>query len=253
MIIDNKETTEHILSFLRNDKPVTYLRYGDGDFIAMYPESINKTIGSNNQSFISQDIQNQLIKGYSVNQENYLIGTLQDIRHPRSMINNVNFNKISKLPIDHPDTLYSAIALQEAFMEEPEQFLELSQLLSKKRTLYVNHYIEDILVKFYGDIKFHVQVPQFNACKDYKAVIDIIKSQDKNEFDQIILSCGQLSRVIGKELYDLYPNKTILDVGSVSDKLIYGTESFKKIRVRGHIQRNRQLIQDRLNYFLSNL
>lgn len=39
MIIDNKETTQKIIDFLKQDKPFTYLRYGDGDFIAMYPES----------------------------------------------------------------------------------------------------------------------------------------------------------------------------------------------------------------------
>ena len=253
MIINNKETTEHILSFLRQDKPFTYLRYGDGDFIAMYPESIGKTIGANNQSFINLDIQTQLINGYSVNKDNYLVGTLQDIRHPRSAGNNVDFNKILSLPIIHPDTLYSAIALQEAFMEEPEQFLEFSKLLSKKRTLYVNHYFEEILTKFYGNVKHHIQVPQFNACKDYKSIINRINNVDSKEFDQIILSCGQLSRVIGKDLYELYPDKTIIDVGSVSDKLIYGTESFKKIKVRGHINNNKQLIQDRLDYFTLNL
>lgn len=253
MIIDNKETTQKIIEFLKQNKPFTYLRYGDGDFIAMYPESVGKTIGANNQSYISSDIQEQLIKGYSVNQENYLIGTLQDIRHPRSMRNNVDFNKIQSLPISHPDILYSAIALQESFLENPEQFLEFSQLLSKKRTLYVNHYIEDVLKTFYGDIKYYVEVPQFNACQGFKEVLNIIQSIDKNNFDQIILSCGQLSRVLGKSLYDLYPDKTIIDVGSVSDKLIYGTESFKKIRVRGHIRNNGQLIQDRLKYFITNL
>jgi len=253
MIIDNKETTQKIIDFLKQDKPFTYLRYGDGDFIAMYPESTGQVIGANNQSFISPDIQNQLIKGYSVNKDNYLVGTLQDIRHPRSMAPNVDFNKISKLPIEHPNILYSAIALQEAFMEEPEQFLEFCKLLSKKRTLYINHYFEYILSKFYGDIKYHIQVPQFNACQDYKSIINLINNIDSTEFDQIILSCGQLSRVIGKDLYELYPDKTIIDVGSVSDKLIYGTESFKNIKVRGHIRNNQQLIQDRLKYFIANL
>lgn len=253
MIIDNKETTQKLIDFLKQDKPFTYLRYGDGDFIAMYPESVGKTIGANNQSYISQDVQDQLIKGYSINEKNYIIGTLQDIRHPRSMRNNVDFNKIKNLPIQHPDILYSAIALQESFLDYPEQFLEFSQLLSKKRTLYVNHYMEDVLKKFYGDIKFYVQVPQFNACKGFKEVLKIIQSVNKEDFDQIILSCGQLSRVLGKSLYELYPNKNIIDVGSLSDKIIYGTESFQKIRVRGHIRNNGQLIQDRLKYFISNL
>jgi len=253
MILGNKKTVEKILQFLQDDIPFTFLRYGDGDFISMYPHMKNKIVGSNNRSYITSDIQSKLIESYSVDRENYMIGTLEDIRHERSMVRNVDFSIIKKLPIKHPKTLYSAIALQELFLEEPETFLILSQFLNQKRTVYVNHYYEPVLNKFLGKIVGHIKVPQFNSCGEYKSILNTINKIERNNFDQIILSAGQLSRVLGKDLYESFPDKTIIDIGSVSDKLIVGTPSFSSISKRGHIKNNMELIINNLKYLQSNL
>lgn len=253
MIEGNEKTVEKILEFLQKDIPFTFLRYGDGDFISMYPHMKNKTVGRNNRSYITPEIQTKLIESYSIDKDNYLIGTLEDIRHKRSMISNVDFSIIKKLPITHPSKLYSAIALQELFLENPEKFLTFCRLLNSKKTVYVNHYYEPMLDKFIGKVVGYVNVPKFNSCGVYEKVLDDIKKIGDSNFDQIILSAGQLSRVIGKTLYEEYPNKTILDIGSVSDKLIIDTKTFKSISKRGHIVSNMKLIRNNLKYLQSNL
>lgn len=255
MVVGNKNTTEHIINRLENNQRVCYVRYGDGDFIAMYPESINQVIGKNNQSYITEDVQQKLIDSYCIDKEDYLVGTLQDIRHPRSTINNIDFNKLDTLNLSHPSTLYSAIALQESFLDYPQDFLKFIKLINNKKTLYINHYVEPILVKFIGDIKFHIKVSKYNASGTYREVLKLlnqIKSTDTN-FDQIILSCGQLSRVLSKDLYEMFPDKNIFDFGSLSDKLIIKTPSYNNISVRGHIAQNFELINNRINYFLNEI
>ena len=249
MILDNKPSAEYIVKRLEENKRTCYIRYGDGDFIAMYPQSLNTQVGRCNKSFISEDIQEWLKHSYSINKEDYLVGTLQDIRHPRSTLPNIDFNIINSMGLTHPETLYSAIALQEAFLDYPEVFKKFLDCLRKKRSVYVNWYFEPVLQDYLGEVAHWIPITQYNAVSDQHTITQKIIDLDPNSFDQILLSAGQLSRVMMSRLYEFFKDKDIIDLGSCSDKLIYGTESFRHIMVRGHIDNNRPLIEERLRYF----
>lgn len=249
MIINSKDTIKYIINRLESGKRVCYVRYGDGDFIAMYPKSVGSIIGANNKTYITSEIQTKIIQSYCVDSEDYMIGTLRDIREERSMVDNINFSIIDSIITNHPSVLYSSIALQEAFLIYPELFKKFITLLNNKKTLYINHYNENILSDFYGNITNFIKISQYNAPYQYSDVIKSIENIDTNEFDQIILSAGQLSRVIFYDLYKLFPDKNIIDVGSVSDKIIVDTESFKMISLRGHIRNNMDLIRRRIKFY----
>jgi hypothetical protein len=238
MIYDNEHTADIILERLKAKDPFSYIRFGDGDFIAMYPQNQNRVIGSNNKSLITKEIQQLIRESYQVNESNYMVGTL--LPSKRSMRSAVNWRLIDEL-VSHPTDLYSAIALQECFLTRKNVFAEILSELRKRKTLYVNHYYEPIL-DILGEVTW-IQVPQYNACEDWEHYLTLINTH--YDYDQIILSAGQLSRVIGKKIHG---EKIVLDIGSVSDMLIIGTDSFNHISQRGHIRRHRRNIQKIVKY-----
>jgi hypothetical protein len=252
-VINDVDTVKAIINNLESNKRVEYIRYGDGDLIAMYPESVNQVIGHNNKSFISKDIQQKIIESYNIEDECYFVGTVEGYKHIRSTYQNIKTQEITNLNLTQHKKLYSAIAFQEVFLEEPDLFIEFCKLINTKRTLYINNYIEPVLEKFYGKIKHYISIPKFNATIGYKETLKTIKDINPSSFDQIILSAGQLTRVIAKDLWDLFPDKSILDMGSVSDKIIINESSFGQIAKRSHIKNNMDLIQKRMEYFNTHL
>ena len=238
MVYDNEQTADIILERLKIGDPFSYIRFGDGDFIAMYPQKQNKVVGSSNKSLITKEIQDLIKESYQVNESNYMVGTL--LPGKRSMRSAVNWRLIDEL-VSHPTDLYSAIALQECFLTRKNVFAEILTELRKRKTLYVNHYYEPIL-DILGDVTW-IQIPQYNACGDWEHYLTLINSH--YDYDQIILSAGYLSRVIGKKIHG---DKIVLDIGSVSDMLIIGTESFKHISQRSHIRKNRVSIEKIVKY-----
>jgi len=252
-VINDVDTVKAIINNLESNKRVGYIRYGDGDFIAMYPSSVNKIIGARNQSFISEDMQQKIIESYNIEDECYFVGTVEGYKHIRSTYQNIKTQEIIDLNLTQHKKLYSAIAFQEVFLEEPDLFIKFCELINNKRTLYINNYIEPVLEKFYGKIEHYISIPKFNATIGYKETLKIIKNINPLSFDQIILSAGQLTRIIGKDLWDLFPDKNILDMGSVSDKIIINESSFNHIAMRGHIRDNMDLIKERMEYFNTQL
>ena len=78
-----------------------------------------------------------------------------------------------------------------------------------------------------------------------KQILDV----DLNEYDQIFLSCGQLSRVIVKDLFTQIPKKNIFDIGSLSDMLVANDAAFERVDKRMHITDNISKIQNTIKYF----
>ena len=68
MVYDNEQTADIILERLKIGDPFSYIRFGDGDFIAMYPHKQNKVIGSSNKSLITKEIQDLIKESYQVNE-----------------------------------------------------------------------------------------------------------------------------------------------------------------------------------------
>ena len=242
MVYDNEHTADIILDKLKSGEPFSYIRFGDGDFIAMYPQNQNRVIGANNKSLITPEIQSLIRESYQVDESNYLVGTLPTSKN--SMRSAVNWRLIDEL-VTHPTDLYSAIGLQQCFLTRREVFAEILVEIRKKKTLYVNHYYEPAL-EILGDLTW-IQIPQYNACEHWEHYLAEI---EKHDAEQIILSAGQLSRVIGKKLHG---DRVVLDIGSISDMLIVGTESFKNISLRSHIRRNRRHIERTMQYLWSTL
>jgi hypothetical protein len=250
----NVETLKILNTYLSSNQRFGYVRYGDGDFIAMYPESKGKVIGLNNQTFINEVVQKKLIESYNYQDTHYLVSDLLNLDSKRNAVDNINLKKIKKLGLTNHDTVYSAIALQEGFLEHFDLMVEFFKNLREKKCLFVCHYYEEELCKFYGNIEYHYTVPKFNSTRLYQETLrDILKLSSKYDYDHIILSAGQLSRVLFKDLYIALPDKTILDCGSLSYKLIINTPSFSEIALRGHIRKNKKNISALVDQYIKSL
>lgn len=236
-MIDSIETMKAIVSKLDNKERVCYVRFGDGDYIFMHKSSLGKQVGGNNKCICFDEARIKMIKSYNVVEEDYLVGSVVGLNERNSTNNNVTGPFRNNPEIKHPETIYSAIAIQECFLDNKNMFKSFLDHISNKKSLYINHYREPIVNNMFGISQF-VKVEQYNATSQHKEVLDSVRSLDPNSFDQIILSCGFLSRVIFKDLYDLFPSKNIFDIGSVSDMCIINTPSYQNIKVRGHIRSN---------------
>jgi len=250
--IGNIETVIEIQNRLINNKRVVYTRYGDGDLIAMYPNSVGRVIGGNNKSNITEKVRNGLIDGYNVEDDSYLVGTVMGVNHPRSMGKNVNMSNLNTVNLVEHKKLYSAIAFQELFMEKPEEFIEFFNILNKGRYLFVCQYYHKNLDRYYGKLINHIKIPKFNSPVVAEKIISEILEINSDSYDHIIFSAGQASRIVIGEIWDKV-DKTILDLGSVSDKLIFNTPIKNDIMIRGHIRNNQNLINERLDYFEKNI
>ena len=249
-MIGNEQTLNHIIEKLDKKLRVCFSRYGDGDFIAMYPDVVNTVIGHHNKSLITPDVKQKLIDSFLFEAEGYYIGTVENLHHPRSTSNNVNFDIFEKLhQLQKRPKKYSAIAFQECFFDNQSILLDFFKIVNKQKTLYVNHYNSTVLHKFLGNITHYIEVPKYNACGSYPYILKQILDIDLNEYDQIFLSCGQLSRVIVKDLFTQIPKKNIFDIGSLSDMLVANDAAFERVDKRMHITDNISKIQNTIKYF----
>ena len=243
------DTVKAIIDSLKLNKRVVHLRYNDGDFYTMLPEYVGRMVGHSNKSLISEEMRKKVIEGYNIEDECYFVGTTLGNPHPHSTASNVSLQKVAQLNLTQHEKVYSSIAFMETFMEEPDLFIDFCKLINNKKTLYINQYCEPILEKFYGKIEHYIQVPGTNSTAIYKEVVETLSKLDSNSFDQIVLSAGFLTRVIAKDLWEMFPDKCIFDVGSVSDMIIVNEKSFSNIAKRGHIKDNMNLIKERVAYY----
>ena len=75
-----------IFDKLKTGKPFSYVRFGDGDYIMMYEESLNQIIGGGNRFFVTPRLQKELIECHNIHDDNFLIGTV---------VNNIEGNQMA--------------------------------------------------------------------------------------------------------------------------------------------------------------
>ena len=58
----HSDSFDIIFDKLKTGKPFSYVRFGDGDYIMMYEESLNQIIGGGNRFFVTPRLQKELIE-----------------------------------------------------------------------------------------------------------------------------------------------------------------------------------------------
>jgi len=236
-VISHKESFEIIFSKLRARKPFWFVRFGDGDHVLMYKQSLGKIVGGGNRFYVTEKLQKEIIECYNIVDENFLIGTMLNDQTPRQMARHERQIRKDLLPdnLVKRDKLLAMSCLFEIFLVYPDKFKKFVEELRKTSTLFVGCYHHKNLDKIYGGgeyVKLGVQNCYGNIDQWYP---ELLKKAEK--VDKIILSAGQSSRVIAKRLYKEGVKKMVLDVGSLSDAFIFNTPIRKIIHGRIFMKR----------------
>ena len=240
-----------IVSKLRSGKPFSFVRFGDGDYMIMYPENKGKIIGWNNRFEVAEALQKELIECHNIHDGNFLIGTiLNDTSNYFMKPFNGKIDQ-NRLNLSEHKELLAMACLQEILLTDVDTFMEFPREMRKTNTMLVGGYNHKNLSKIYGDIDVFIKTPQFNSYKTIDTWYpQILESAHK--VGKIVLMTGFSSRVVAKRLFNDKPI-TAIDVGSLSDMFVLNTGIAKNIPVRSHIKNVRSLVDRNTREVLSKL
>jgi hypothetical protein len=232
-----------------------YVRYGDADIYALYPEEIGTIGGRSNQFLITKELQQELYNTWNIVDDDYWVAGSLNL----DSINTTDggpkmHNRIKELMdkkiIAERFNFYSHPTFESNFVYKPEKFLEFTKLLYNKKKLWVNQYWHENIETILGNIEHHVQTPSTNS---YENIDDwfpeILKVIDNVEV--VILASGFSSRVLAGRLWELGINKIVIDPGSVVDMFIANTWIINHINLRSTMTRYRSEILKSLEYILN--
>jgi len=251
----NRKAFLLLLNKILKDDKFAFLRFGDADYLMMFKENIGKIIGRSNKFMVTQNLNKEMLECHSVNDDNYCIGSVLKTNKKRNILfsyssfEDRNKHKVSSLPISF-DRLYSAVALTETFVSDIYLFSKLAVELKKTTTMFIGSYYHENLDCIYGDIKHNIITKPTNCYTEIDNVLNEI-TQNIDKVDKIIFSCGQTARVLIKRLWALGIRKTMLDVGSLSDYFILNTRIGEQIKLRSHIIKHRNIIEDNYNKLIT--
>ena len=238
-VISHRDSFNLIVKKLREGEPFAFVRFGDGDYIMMYPGSLNKIVsGRSNRFRVTKNLQREIIECHNIQDEDFLIGSiLNDGSEYLMKPFNTEIKKSRLPPLDEHEWVLAMSCLQEILLTDPEKFLEFPREMRKTNTMLVGSYNHDNLSEIFGDIDIFVEVPQRNCYASIDVWYDEIL-ENKNKVGKIVLAAGQSSRVIAKRLWGL--GETVIDVGSLGDMFVLETEL--EIILRTHIKKGREHI-----------
>ncbi len=217
------DRTEHIVNCIKNNTPMVYCKFGDGEFLCMirYTENGPLTKNCDNDNY-TQKLSNSLIESfkYLTSKQNVFIGRWKGNNNSKisKYYNNLVNNEI--LWTDYHTLIFEPNEIDsidpEYFIKKISIYKEIQQSTAKK--IYI---CNKLLVKskMLLSIDNFVHVP-YNSWFDnefdkvFKEVLDLIPADGKCI---ILTSCGMSAKVLITELFKIYPNIIYIDIGSGLD------------------------------------
>ena len=244
-VLTHKASFDIVLAKLQSGLPFSFVRFGDGDHILMYKQSIGEVVGGGNRFIVTEELQREIIDCYNIQDKDFLIGTMLNDNSDRQMSKTESYIDPDKLPDEliERDTMLAMSCLFETFRTDLKRFALFVKELQKTSTLFVGPYNSPDLM--YGKIT-HVKVTPINCYSNIDLWYDEILENIGN-VDKVVLSCGFCGRVVAKRLWDLGIRLPVLDVGSLSDIFIFGDRSIIDINRRGFMINMGREIVDKVN------
>lgn len=242
-VLSHNDSFDIILNKLKAGNPFAFVRFGDGDHIIMYKQSLHTVVGGGNQFFVTEQLQREIIECYNMQDDNFLVGTMLNDHSSYQMAateTKIDYAELPKL-IERKEMIAMS-CLFETFINNLDKFIEFVKQLRKTSTMFVCNYNHENISKVYGDVKCFIEVPYMDCYSSieewYEDILDNIDNVDK-----VILSAGFSGRVVAKRLWQSGIRKIILDVGSLSDVFIFHTEIKNRINSRTFMN----MIEGKLN------
>ena len=223
-VLSHKDSFDIIFNKLKERKPFSFVRFGDGDHVLMYKDSVGATVGGGNRFLVTEKLRSEIIECYNIEDENFLVGTmLNDFsEHQMSKTNRIiDHSRLPKKLIERKEMLAMS-CLFEIFLTDINKFSEFAHEMRKTSTMFIGNYSHKNIEKIYGKgiyIKVFPTNCYINIDNWYQKILD-----DIDKVDKIVLSAGFAGRVVAKRLFKAGIKKMVLDVGSLSDAFILHTD-----------------------------
>jgi len=248
-VISHKDSFDLIIKKLREGKPFTFTRFGDGDYIMMYPGNLNKIVGSSNRFRVTESLQREIIECHNIHDENFLIGSILNDESDYIMKSyNTGISKAKLPPLYEHEWVLAMSCLQEILLTDHEKFLEFPREMRKTNTMLVGSYNHDNLSQIFGNVDIFIEVPRRNCYSSIDNWYDKIL-ENKHKVGKIVLAAGQSSRVIAKRLWK--SDDIVIDVGSLGD--MFMLETGISIPLRTHIKKGSTHINESVLKVLENI
>jgi hypothetical protein len=204
------EITSLIIESITNNTPISFLKYGDGEYgCATGVKGCN--IDNDNYT---EDKKQALIESFKYlinNGENIYIGAWHDLNFAsfwESLVDKpINWAKYHTLLIDNENVIEKINLYKTIKYSNLKKIYICNPLLIKAQSLLNINYM------IYVDYNNWFDSELSNLIEKLKEII--------NPLEQYIImtSAGMGSKVVISELYKLYPNNIYLDFGSANDKI----------------------------------
>jgi hypothetical protein len=195
-----------IINNLENSIPFSYARFNDGEMMGI--NKIGSVVARGDQ-MVDKSLHNALRTAIQHKQHNYYVGIPCQTCFPL-------YHKIANDLIGEYDQTVSAVALTNRnwakFMSE------LPRVMVGKKVHYISgddQNIEPLKDIFNMNILTHTKLPSRNSWNEYDTVSKYI--DHVVDGDVVIISLGPTARVLCKEWFELKPNTTFIDIGSILD------------------------------------
>lgn len=222
MVATVNETANKIKDRMLEEKPVCYVRYGDGDLLLMS--------GEERESFHknSPELQESLIKAFSHKEEGYLVSSVAGMTNegrmrPGLFARHEWDDKIRDVVEKYrPDeVLDNAIALSYKSVFEVNWFVDfLIKCIHGKKVLFVGgeNLCNSALLKNTLNVNTFVSLPMSDAFYALNDKFEEIKRLSQ-EHDILICAAGMATRVLAHRLWERKVRIDFIDIGSIADAL----------------------------------
>lgn len=236
MVYSVHDTCDVIKERIENNKPVSYLRFGDGEYMIM--AGIDKIDWAKN----TPEFREELTESFLIKDEGYLIGSVagstNEGRMRKGLFASFEYDEGLRNIVEElrpKETLHSAVALAYKSVFHADWFVDFLEkcIRNKSVVLIANEKIcNNRLVKSTFSVNHCICVPEKNAYQwlteeNYKKIEEAAK-----KYDVILCSAGMTSEIIAKRLWENGIKKIFLDIGSIPDALA-GVESRTWIKLVG--------------------
>lgn len=196
------------LNLLKEDIPFAFARFNDGEMLGV--EKIGSVVARGDQP-VNESLHKALTKSLEYTQENYYVGIPCSVCYPR-------LNKLAKQLVKQPNKyVYNAVALTNR--NWVKFILDFPSVVKGKKILWISGADQklDFLKNGMGlNIVGQLKFPAKDSWTHYDVVKSMYEDFDK-EHDIIIVSLGPTARIFAQEMFEKYPDKTFIDIGSTFD------------------------------------
>lgn len=200
------EKVKKILEMARNGTPQALARFNDGEVGIMFNKDFVAARGHQKGTI---ELQVALRDAINYRQANYWIG------YPCPVCMEKQRHQVVNAGYYDPEYLYNTLAVVNTNRNWNDFSTGLVGALEGKEVIWVSG--EDQNVNELGfNIVEHVKFNRKNSWNQYESILAICKGHVMPH-RVFIFSCGPTARVLVKNLFEVYPKATFLDLGSTYD------------------------------------